>query len=112
MSRVNTLLTELQEQHQALMCCDSWIEAAKIRGVMHNLALKLDHHQLESGLMLLGLDQATTWFKSSSTELGSFLQLHSLFDGIPGVNDFRHMVVSDPDRFINMTIHRMDQSET
>ena len=112
LTKTKRLLKDLRELNAQLLVCPSWAESVKLRGKMDDIATALEHQQLEASLLLLGLDRATTWFLSPSIAPCSFLYIHSLFKSIPTAGDYRNMVQANPEKFINVTIHRVDQSET
>lgn len=110
-AKAEKLLKDLHSLNVKLGVTNTWDEALKIRWEMDDIVVKLEHHQLEPALLVLGLDKATTWFTSPSIAPGSFLYIHSLFSSIPTAEDYRRMVKLNPEKFINATIHRVDQSE-
>lgn len=110
-AKATKLLADLRDLKVKLSVTSSQTEALKLQWEMDDIVTKLEHQQLEPALLVLGLDKATTWFTSPSIAPGSFLYIHSLFNSIPTAEDYRKMAQATPEKFINATIHRVDQSE-
>ena len=116
-------VSTLRESEQAVKELKLRIESGKVNGKpLSPRALRTLEKTLErkfKSLSVLELrpahtylcrDEATRWFWSDSTELGSFLQLYNLFPRLPPVEEFRELLAEQPHRLVNINLEKVSRT--